>query len=271
MSEVWKLPAIETIMYTGKEWLFQLLEKLDQTTRSILLFTFWRCWYVHNEVVHQKPAPPVNASCRFLQSYLESLIAIKVNGDMDPRKGKMSCLLIAKPPRVCTTEPELKWDPPKRGWAKLNTDGSYDAGGSAGSGMILRDEVGGIIFSACRQLFSCRDALESELTACMEGLSLSLQRSEAPIAMEMDSLMAVSMIQGEGVDRSVYASIVNEIKYLRTLRETCITHVSRSQNKASDCLAKFARVSQRTVTWLRSGPPSVLDLVQDDCKDLLNE
>ncbi|EMS56442.1 hypothetical protein TRIUR3_30119 [Triticum urartu] len=32
--------------------------------------------------------------------------------------------------------------------------------------------------------------------------------------MAMDSLMAVSMIQGEGVDRSVYASIVNEIKDL---------------------------------------------------------
>lgn len=105
----------------------------------------------------------------------------------------------------------------------------------------------------------------------MEGLSLAIQRSDSPIIIEMDSLTAVSMIQEEEVDRSVYASLVKEIKFLRGLRETCVTHVSRSQNNASDCLASFARVERRTMTWLGSGPPRVLDVVQADCNDTMNE
>lgn len=52
---------------------------------------------------------------------------------------------------------------------KLNTDGSFAADG-AGSGMVLRDSRGAIIFSACRNFFSCREALKAELSACMEGL-----------------------------------------------------------------------------------------------------
>ena len=65
----------------------------------------------------------------------------------------------------------------------------------AGSGMVLRDESGAIIFSSCRQLFSCRDALEAELGACMEGLSLASSRIDFPVTIEMDSLVAAKMIQ----------------------------------------------------------------------------
>ncbi|KAE8777824.1 hypothetical protein D1007_49325 [Hordeum vulgare] len=84
---------------------------------------------------------------------------------------------------------------------------------SAGSGMVLRDEKGGIIFSSCRQLFYCRDALEAELGACMEGLSLALSRTDLPVAIEMESSVAVKMIQANDVDRSLYSSLVKEIKY----------------------------------------------------------
>lgn len=86
------------------------------------------------------------------------------------------------------------------------------ANDEAGASMILRDSRGMIIFSACRALYSCRDAVEAELCGIMEGLSLAIQRSELPIAIESDSSMAVSLISSAEVDRSVYASLVNEIR-----------------------------------------------------------
>ena len=132
--------------------------------------------------------------------------------------------------------------------------------------MVLRDDKGAIIFSSCRQLFSCRDALEAELCACMEGLSFSIHRSELP-QIDMDSIIVVKLIQASEVDRSVYSSIIKEIRYLMSLRENCITHVSRSQNKVSDSLARFARSEGRTMTWLGSGPPEALELAAIDCKD----
>ena len=81
--------------------------------------------------------------------------------------------------------------------------------------------------------------------------------------------MAVAMVTSAGVDRSIYAALVNEIRLLMSLRQTCITHVVRDQNKTSDSLARFARVEGRTMTWLGSGPDEVLGISLDDCKDII--
>ena len=47
--------------------------------------------------------------------------------------------------------------------------------------------------------------------------------------------------------------MINEIKYLMSLIHICVTHVSRTQNKANDSLASFGRIHSRTMTWLASG------------------
>ncbi|KAM3405479.1 hypothetical protein ACQJBY_008142 [Aegilops geniculata] len=99
----------------------------------------------------------------------------------------------------------------------------------------------------------------------MEGLSLALMRSELPVAIEMDSSVAVKMIKSSDEDRSVYSALVKEIKHLMGLRKTSITHVSRAQNKVSNSLANFARVEGRTMTWLGSGPPEAIELNSFDC------
>jgi hypothetical protein len=40
--------------------------------------------------------------------------------------------------------------------------------------MVLRDSSGGVIFTACRQLINCRDAVDAELAALEEGLNLAM-------------------------------------------------------------------------------------------------
>ena len=170
---------------------------------------------------------------------------------------------------VISAPEEKRWRPLELGWIKLNTDGSFSMAGNAGAGMILRDHRGNVNVSACRVLYSCRDALETELCACMEGVSLALQRSDLPIVVEMDSLEAVTKISCEDADRSIYASIVKEIKYLLSLRQSCrsIIHIAWTQNKASDALASFARLQGRTMTWLGAGPDEVMSIVNLDCKN----
>ena len=83
----------------------------------------------------------------------------------DPVKGKV--VLSYAPVVKCTYEISdgthpTKWSPPPAGWVKLNTDGSWTEDGKAGAGMVLRDDRDNIIYSSCRELFSCRDALEAE-------------------------------------------------------------------------------------------------------------
>ncbi|KAI5010582.1 hypothetical protein ZWY2020_012719 [Hordeum vulgare] len=162
-----------------------------------------------------------------------------------------------------------RWTKPQIGWVKLNCDGSFDERERAGSGMVLRDNNGDIIFSSCRQLFSCRDPLEAELGACMEGLSLALSQTNLPIAIELDSVVAVKLIQASDLDRSFYFSLVPEIKHLMSLRETSITHTSRQQNRVSNSLANFARSEARTMTWLGSVLAEALELNVCDCNPVV--
>lgn len=81
----------------------------------------------------------------------------------------------------------------------------------------------------------------------------------------MDSLVATKVIQADDTDRSLYSSLVKEIKYPTRLHRTSIAHVSRSQNKVSDALANYARLEGRTMTWLGSGPLVAIDLNVIDC------
>ena len=179
----------------------------------------------------------MEASRRYLVSYLDSLVGLKIDLSSDPSKGK-SLVTYDRPlknPHVRIVESTpVKWCPPMEGWVKLNTDGSFAVNGTAGAGMVLRDDKGNVIYSACRELFSCREILEAELCACMEGLSFAIQRSDLPIIIEMDSIIAVKLIQAMDIDRSIYSSLVKEIRHLMSLRDSCITHVNRSQNKVSE-------------------------------------
>ena len=76
-------------MNTGPEWLLQVLAELLEEERLYTLMTIWRCWHVRNEIVHHKRTPPVEASARFLSSYICSLLSLQANPNGDHVKGKM--------------------------------------------------------------------------------------------------------------------------------------------------------------------------------------
>jgi hypothetical protein len=59
------------------------------------------------------------------------------------------------------------------GWVKLGSFGTKE--GTTGCGMVLRDDQGDIIFSACRFLPRCVKVVEAKLLACREGLEPALE------------------------------------------------------------------------------------------------
>lgn len=149
---------------------------------------------------------------------------------------------------------------------KLNCDGSFKhEDGSAGAGMIIRDEEGKIILSLCRQLFDCVDALEAEAKACEEGIRLALEWTDKEIALELDCSVLVAAIKGTSQDRSSIAHLVTDIRDLvNATRRFSIVKVDRTQNRASHCLANYARTEARTAVWLGSGPEVLSQEVDHD-------
>nr|CAB3478466.1 unnamed protein product [Digitaria exilis] len=68
------------------------------------------------------------------------------------------------------------WQQPPEGWSKMNVDGSFvSEDGRAGVGLVARNSVGQVIFTAWRMLSRCVDAAEAEARACVEGIRFSAQ------------------------------------------------------------------------------------------------
>ena len=128
--------------------------------------------------------------------------------------------------------------------------------------MILRDDRGEIIYSACRELRACESALEAELAACREGLELALHRTNLPIIVELDSAEAVTLLTTRTRDRSRHHILIEEIRRLADTddREILFARCSRSQNNISHELAAYGRRTPRTAVWLSAGLDSVVNL-----------
>ena len=79
-----------------------------------------------------------------------------------------------KIPSTCS-RPVEHWSKPPFGWVKLNVDGAWkEQEGTGGAGMILRDHTGAVIFASCRFIQRCTNALEAEMAALMEGVTLAI-------------------------------------------------------------------------------------------------
>lgn len=62
---------------------FLCLQQLDETQCMLPLMLLWRVWHVRNELTHDKPLIPVEASKKFLCSYVDSLLLIKQGPEVD--------------------------------------------------------------------------------------------------------------------------------------------------------------------------------------------
>ncbi|KAE8781796.1 protein transport protein sec24 [Hordeum vulgare] len=201
----WPLPNRVDIPCTGSEWLLHLLAKSHEHIRSRIIMVLWRIWHLRNELMHGKTIPPVDTSRSFLTSYYNTYQQISLSVE-EILKGKTPVLDMrheADPQSV--PKRKLVWPRPAEHEVPLLVDGSFHAvDGSTGSGMILRDSTGAVIFASYRKLFHCNDALEAELQAIKEGLKLATEHSQATIILQSDCVEALKMIADASSNRSAY-------------------------------------------------------------------
>jgi ribonuclease HI len=215
----------------------------------------------------------MEASRRYLCSYVDSLLLIKQNPVADTVKGKsvimydhMQSKKRGSPALKRRAENQKKWTKPPPGWMKLNVDGAWEIlENRGGVGMILRDEKGHIIVTTCSNMEMCVSPLEAEAIACNQGIALALQHTNLPFLVESDCLVLTSMVQEEGVNRSSVAAIVNDIKKLcRQSRVVQVKHVSRHMNEVSHLLAKLGCKSRQNLVWNHSGPDVIVQACNQD-------
>lgn len=67
--------------------------------------------------------------------------------------------------------------------------------------MILRYDKGDVIYAAYRCIFHCDEALEAELHAIMEGVSLAIQRTNLLVQLQSDCAVVLSALANESLDK----------------------------------------------------------------------
>jgi hypothetical protein len=147
---------------------------VDDITGSRLLLLFWQCWHPCSDVIHAKGDASVPQSVGFLQNYWDVLKKIKQD-DKEKRKGQVRR-------GVSRTS---AWKAPPEGWAKLNSDASYDTlSRDATAGCIIRNCRGEVLLSAWSALPKCNAAEEAEFLACEQGVKDALQWCDMPLMVE---------------------------------------------------------------------------------------
>ena len=73
MLKHWNLPPENLFVYSGPDWLQNLLMHLSKETCSQVLMLLWRAWHLRNDVIHQMGDETIARSVAFLLNYDNSL------------------------------------------------------------------------------------------------------------------------------------------------------------------------------------------------------
>lgn len=213
----------------GMTWLENNLK--DQTLVDGIAWNVWfglvtmTAWQVRNEKVFQ------DVDSQSFQTYhrIHSLAAW-VRRCIDDSGRRPVC--------VQSVQSDIAWRALRNGWVKLNTDAAVtNLGAKAAAGGILRDDNGNFLLGFSMDVGEATVTV-AELKAILSGVKLVWRRGYSFVAIESDSLTAVTMIQ-RGVP-TLHPSfvLVKEIQEtMRKFNECSISHSLREANQVADSLA----------------------------------
>ncbi|XP_038687586.1 uncharacterized protein LOC119986972 [Tripterygium wilfordii] len=157
------------------------------------------------------------------------------------------------------------WSPPPDGWVKLNTDGCCKGmTGLAVGGGLVRDVRGRWLIGFSINIGIC-SAVEAELWAVFEGLSLAWQNGFRKVFLETDSLVVASWLQDGCVPNIPISNLIYKCcDLLKKDWEVNICHVLREGNRCADLLANLALKHDRGVLVLHQPPVDIIEMLRED-------
>ena len=133
----------------------------------------------------------------------------------------------------------VKWTPPPLGWFKLNMDGSSLGNPElAGGGGVIRNHLGDWVGGFSRAI-GFIISVQAELRALKDGLLLAIDLKILNNKIEMDSLVAVDLINSFTTSNAFLSTVVDDCRYLLERFELkSLKHIFRKANCCVDLLAK---------------------------------
>ena len=91
---------------------------------------------------------------------------------------------------VSLNETVKRWPKPVDDYVKINSDGAFSATmGEGGWGYMIRDGDGEVLCAGAGKLSHLKDALQAEISACMQGTRAAAEHGMGKVILEADSLI----------------------------------------------------------------------------------
>ncbi|XP_066354305.1 uncharacterized protein [Miscanthus floridulus] len=108
-----------------------------------------------------------------------------------------------------------RWQKPKTGELKLNTDGAFNSDKHDGGwGFVLRDDQGQVVSSGARREDFLLEAFQAELLGCLEGLQEVARMGISCINLEVDVALVKEAILTDDYRLASSGGVITEIKHL---------------------------------------------------------
>ena len=137
------------------------------------------------------------------------------------------------------TMKDVIWERPRRGWWKLNTDGSSLGNpGLAGGGGLIRDEMGSCVVGFSRNI-GVTSSFEAELWALRDGLSICVDKNYSAIEVELDAKAIIDIFLNPNQSSSFISPLLDDYRQLASLIPRIqFKHCFREANRCADHLAR---------------------------------
>jgi ribonuclease HI len=220
--------------------------------QTLFSFGIWNLWLRRNQFVFNPDVPftdPIATTISFASEFYYLI-------------GSYSKVKLKSPIPV-------KWTLPPLGWFKLNTDGSSLGNpGLAGGGGIIRNPLGEWVGGFSRAI-GFTTSVQAELRALKDGLLLAIDLEILNLEIEMDSLVAVDLINSSITSNAFLSTVVDDCRSLMERFELrSLKHIFREANGCADLLAKAGCVQHPDFVYFPNAPAHVLEALAFDVSNV---
>ena len=221
-------------------WKMLMVDQVDVDMVARVVTLAWAMWHNRNEVQLGAPRKPGNELVSWAATYIEAYIAITAaQTNLEPIMQRAAT-----------------WSPPPLSLFKINVDGAVaTATKKPGVGVIVRDELGRVEATMCRNLNAPLGAIETESKAIEVGLLFAQDIGIQDIVVESDSLIMVQALNGTSAPPFAVSAVVQGIMDLsKGYRRVEFSPVKRQGNKPTHVLAKQALGVVDFIAWIEETP-----------------
>ena len=116
-------------------------------------------------------------------------------------------------------------------------------------------------------MFQCTSAEVAKLLACKKSLWLAHQWCDGRVILESNCSNCVSVFAEHGINRSIYAGLVEDSKYYKNDEKCSFVQDNIELNIVAHELTQYARRAFCSKDWLAEIPSCIGHIVLLDCNE----